>query len=196
MSAELAALDDSIFGAQGARRQDKGDASLLVRFYKGSRKDEQASKQEGRPIFRDVDYIQIMVPGDRTNSIDRPVREKDKERFAVQYADYSRRGQNEESVGTPLEQWPLLSKAQVEELRHFHVRTVEQLAAMPDNRVQQFAGMQQLKTRAKLFLEAAAGNAPMLRLQEEVEKKDAEIASLQDAISKLTARIEAQEKRK
>jgi hypothetical protein len=193
MSAELAAIDESIFST---RKSNKGDENLFVRFYVGSKQDQVASREQGRPIYKEVDYIQIMIPGDRTSAIERPVREEDKHRFARQYAAYKNSGENAGNIGTPLEQWPLMSKAQVEELRYFHVRTVEQLASMPDNRVQQFAGLQQLKSRAKLFLDAAAGNAPMERLQAEVEKKDAEIAALNDAIGKLTQRIEAQEKRK
>ena len=73
-----------------------------------------------------------MVPGDKCSIVDRPASAEDKARFPKHYAAFQ--GNNEDLVqGTPLETWPQLTRSQVEEMRYFHVRTVEQLAGMIPN---------------------------------------------------------------
>ncbi len=55
------------------------DDALLVKFYIDSVEDRQASKKEGRPVFKDMEMIDIRVPGSRNNVV-RVAREADKQR--------------------------------------------------------------------------------------------------------------------
>ena len=66
-------------------RPGAGDDKLYVIFHMDIVKDEGKSVEEGRPIFNDVEFVQIFVPGDKTNVIDRPIRPSDKARFPKQY---------------------------------------------------------------------------------------------------------------
>lgn len=166
-----------------------GDENLLVKFYLHPRQNKAKSIEAGRPIFEDVEYIRIMVPGDKDNIVERPARESDRARFPRQY-DAFKRGEGDALVGTPLAAWPSIARSQVEELAFFGVKTVEQLASMSDTQIQKFMGLRELRTKAKAYIELAAGNAPLEKMQAELESRDATIATMQKQIADLQARIE------
>src|SRR5687767_12230241 len=84
---------------------------LFVRFGLHPKKDEEASRTAGRPIFTDTEYVEIMVPGDKQNIIHRPVTSEDRRRFARQY-DAWLTGKGEQLVGTPLAEWPGVTRSQ------------------------------------------------------------------------------------
>jgi hypothetical protein len=171
------------------RNPYKGDEKLPVRFYMGAVPDDAKTASEGRPIFRDVECIQIFNSKD--NVIDRPVRDTDKQRWPRAYQAWKNTGDGEPgAVGTRLEHWPLMTRAQVEEFKFFKVFTVEQLAALPDSTVQKMVGAVKLKQMAQLAVEAAKGDEPFRRLQGEIEKRDGQIAELGAEVRRLTALIE------
>ena len=165
------------------------DARLLVQFYAGSKHNRAASEDAGRPIYDDKPYIRIMIPGNRSNVIDRPVRESDKKRFR-QYWDAWEAGRQDEVSGTPLSAWPALSKAQVEELGFFNIRTVEQLAQINDTELQKFSGLTVLKQKAEAFMNLAEGSGSIDRLVDEMAVKDNQIASLENAVAAMAEELE------
>ncbi len=168
------------------------DAHLLVQFYEGSRHNRIASAEAGRPMYDDHPYIRIMVPGNRSNVVDRPVREADKRRFKQYWDAWTAGRQNEES-GTPLSAWPAMSKAQIEELGFFNIRTVEQLANINDAELQKFSGLLVLKQKAKAFMDLAEGTGSIDRLVDEMSVKDNQIAGLEDALAEMAEKIKALE---
>lgn len=172
----------------------RGDENLYVMFYKGHVEDREASLKEGRPIFKDSEFIKIIVPGDKNNIIDRTVREEDKRRFPKQYQAF-RNNEEEYISGTPLENWQYLSSAQVAELKYFGVRTVEQLANVNDSTGQNFSGFNKLKKKAAEYIEASASDAPLVQLQAELEERDQKIEEQERTIQDLIARIEALEEK-
>jgi hypothetical protein len=179
-------LTEMAMHAEGATRP--GDETLLVKFYHTPRQNEQKSQEEGRPIFEDAEYVSIMVPGQKDNIIERPVRESDKERFPRHYAAFKNR--EEQTVeGTALEQWPGITRSQCEELKFFNITTVEQLAQVSDSHAQNFMGIQLLRTRAKTFMEAAKENAANENLAAELEARDAEIESLKVAMADMAEQL-------
>jgi hypothetical protein len=155
-------------------RTHAGDENLLVKFYMDLVEDTSASKKQGRPIFKEVEWIDIRIPGSRDTRV-RPARDKDKQRFPQHYAAFKARTaeDGEEVVGTPLEIWPVISASQAAEMRFFNIRTVENLAGAPDSLGEKFMGFSAIKTKAAAFLEAAKGAAPILALQERVEQLEA-----------------------
>lgn len=167
----------------------QGDDKLPVRFYMGAVKDEEASTEAGRPIFRDVECIQIFNSKD--NVIDRPVRDTDKNRWPRSYHAWKNSGDGEPGAsGTRLEHWPQVTRAQAEELRYFKVFTVEGLAALPDSTVQKIPGALVLKQKAMLYVEAAKADAPFLKMKSELDKRDGEIANLKEQLARLSKIIE------
>src|SRR5262245_29482374 len=131
------------------RNPYKGDERQPVQFYMGTQPDDAATAAKGRPIYKDYECIKIFTSKD--NIIDRPVRDTDKQRWPGAYAAWKQTGESVPgAVGTRLEHWPLMTRAQVEEYRYFKVFTVEQLAELPDSTVQKIMGAPKLKQLAQL----------------------------------------------
>lgn len=172
---------EAAFSMKNTSRQDEADARLLVRFSLEPMLNEERSASEGRPIYEEAEFVTIMVPGDRDNVVVRQVTEADKARFPRQYAHWKNTGLESET-GTPLAAVPWLTKALVEELKHFNVRTVEQLANLSDGNAAKFMGIQVLKQKAQAYLSAAAGGAPLEKMQAELAKRDNEVATLKKIV--------------
>lgn len=186
------ALQEDIFGATemalSRKGRFEGDENLWVQFYINPTQDEAASAEAGRPIFKDVEHIKIITPGNKESMIDRPITELDKRRFSSHYEKWKKTGE-EFIEGTLLEEWPSVTRAQVEEMRYFNVRTVEQLANMSDSLAQKFAGIQSLKSQAKIFLNRAEKNAGLTKLNKELEIRDNQIQTLQNTLEALQQEI-------
>lgn len=172
-------------------RSSPYDANLRLRFHMHPVKDEVASLKEGRDIFRDEEYLQIIVPGDKDNITDGPVHDLIKKRFAPQYAAWKASGNGEASNGTPLEAWAGISRSQVEEMKFFKVNTIEDLANMSDSNCQKFVGIQLLRQRARDFVAAAKGEAPLLEVRSQLAERDNKIESLQHALEEQGKQIKA-----
>lgn len=147
------------------------------------------TKHQGRPVFKMVDFIRIQAPGERDNIPDRPVTKFDRERFAQEYDHWKKTRQNR-SEGMPLEAWAGVTKAQVEELRFFHITTVEDLAALSDGNALRFQGIQTLKQKAKDYVAAMQGQAPILKLREEHEADKKRIETLEKALAEQAKALE------
>jgi len=177
--------DDGSFTQMAEGQEQQADRVLNVQFRMQPVKDEAASAEAGRPIFKPVEFIRIIAPGDR-DMVDRPVWDGDKKRFAAKYERFKTNGQNT-ITGTPLSVWPTIASEQVEELKFFNVFTVEQLAEMPDSSAQKIGPLSDLRAKAKLFLDAAKSNAPMEKLQAEVKARTAENEAMKQRIAQLEA---------
>ena len=150
------------------------------------------SKQEGRPIYEDVEYVRIILPGNRRDTPEERVTQAHKDRWPQQYARF-KAGQEQVVEGTPLEQWSYVGRSQIEELKHFHIRTVEAMAEATDATLQNFMGGTQLREAAKAFLEQAKGIAPITELQDQVRQLMARNEQLENTVADLTRRLEAKD---
>jgi len=166
------------------------DSNLAVTFYKRSMKQEDESIAAGRPIFKEFDFIRIMVPGDNLSEIDTYANESHKARFPRQWAHYMNKvGDHQDFVGTPIEQWPLVTRSQAEELRGLKFPTVESVANCSDSQMQRIgmvAGMSphSFREKAKAFLNLANDSA-------EVAQREAELQALREENDKIKAETEA-----
>lgn len=169
------------------RLQQQGDESLLVKFEIRPLLDQGASEEQGRPIYRDREYISIRAPGS-PDEVCRPASQRDINRFPKHYQAFKNRvGDGEYLDGTPLAEWPAVNRSQVEELAFFGVKTVEQLAAMSDANGQQLMGFNSLKRRANEWLEQANASVKTQELRGELEKRDEQIAELKAQLDELQA---------
>jgi hypothetical protein len=174
----------------GARIGDEADKRLVVRFSMQPRLDHTKTAAEGREIFREIEFVTILIPGDKTLTVHRPIKAEDKVRFQVQYNTWKA------NQGAPLDGTPLsvilVSESQRKELDYFHINTVEQLAEVNDNFAGQMSGVQALKAQAQRYLRTVKEKAPELRLMAELKQRDDQLAAMQDQLSKLAALIPAQ----
>lgn len=162
------------------------DSRLVVEFYRKPVHMAYKSNEAGRAIYEEVDYIRIYTPGDKSSIIDKPITALDIQRFGDRYNKW-KAGQEEAISGTPLTALPGMNPAKVEEYRYFKILTVEHLAEAADNLGQKFIGFQQDKARAKAFLDVAANNAPIEKMNEELQKRDVEIENLRMMVEALQA---------
>jgi hypothetical protein len=102
-----------------------GDDQLYVRFYLKQTQNKAKTLEEGRPIFEDLPWIEIHQPGNKLSSTDRPATEADKRRFAKHWRAFSDLENQEVLTGTPLEQWPGITRSQIEELKYLKIRSIE-----------------------------------------------------------------------
>jgi|SRR5579859_226003 len=174
------------------------DSRLAVRFFKEALQNNFLSEKEGRPIFQDVDMVQIMVPGDATSIVVTPVREDHKQRFPLQWAHYvNTHGSDTREVGTPLSQWPRLSQSQVEELRALKIYTVENVAGMTDanlQRIGMIAGMgpHALRDHAIRFLALAKEDAVTQAAEDRAKALEEENKKIREDTEKALAEMRAQ----
>jgi len=150
-----------------------GDQTLLVRFFMQPWHNKVKSDEEGRPIFEEKPYVEIMQPGNKDSIIRRPATERDKQRFPEHYKRFELRQDQDVVTGTPREEWPGITRSQVEELRFLNIRTVEQLAELADSNAQNIMGVQMLKAKAKEYLDASKEGAAAaeLKAQKELNEK-------------------------
>ena len=179
------------------------DSRLYVEFTMEAIHQTAQSEKEGRPIFKDVPHVRIHFPGDRTKQIFRPVKMEDDHqgpadprRFPKQWAAFEAQ-QEQVQTGTPIEQWGPLTKSQAMEFKAMHIHTVEQLAGIADSNLS-WLGARELRDKAAAWLKQAESGKEALRLQGELEKRDADIEDLKRQVRELAslAQVGAESKAK
>jgi hypothetical protein len=173
---------------QRAMEGRSADDRLMIKFELAPHPNAEKSAQAGHPVYDDREYITIIVPGDKTTVIHRPVWEQDVQRFARQYAQF-KQGLEQTVSGLPLKLWGGMTAGQAKEFEYFNVKTVEQLAEMADSNGQSIHGFQALKQRAKDYVATTKEQAPLMQMRAEIEKKDSEVAALMNALKEQGDRI-------
>jgi hypothetical protein len=173
------------------------DSRLAVKFYKRAVKLEHESNEAGRPIYKDFDFVRIMVAGDNLTEIDTYAQEHHKQRFPKQWLQYqATQDSSSEIVGTPVEQWPLISQSQAQELRGIKFFTVESIANASDlqlQRIGMIAGMSphSFRDKAKSFLNLANESAEAAKRDEEINALKQELAQKAEENAKIKAETDA-----
>ena len=162
------------------------DENLYAEFYIKPVKQNFASEEAGRPIFKDVVYVKIMTPSDQLSQIDTIAREDHKARFPRQWAYFqNKQAGQQQVVGTPVGEWPQLTASAAAELRALKFYTVELIANANDSQLQKIgmiAGMSphSLRDKARAFLNLANDSA-------EEAKREAELQALREENEKIKA---------
>ncbi len=159
------------------------DMQLGVEFFTKSVELRAKSEEAGRPIHEDREFVRITFPADNKRELVAPAHEMHyvthlreqvtyAERFKASYDAFKSDADNF-TEGTPLSEAPFMTKSKIEELKHFKVRTVEQLAGLPDASMKRMGfGARDLRDKAQAYLDAAKGTS-------EVEALKARIAELE-----------------
>lgn len=177
--------------------EQNADSRLAVKFYKRAVKQEYESIEAGRPIYKDFDFVRIQVAGDNLTEIDTYAHEEHKQRFPRQWLQYqASQDSSNEIHGTPIEQWPLISQSQAQELRAIKFLTVESVANASDlqlQRIGMIAGMSphSFRDKAKSFLNLAAESAEAAKRAEEINQLKQELAQKEQENAKIKAETDA-----
>ena len=165
-----------------------GDRSVFAKCYYMPRKDEEASAQAGRPIFKDVVFVEIMVAGDANNVIRREASNLDIDRFAKVYERFMS-GAEEQTIGTPLTEVPWITKSQCEELLYHKVRTLEALAGLNDEVCGRIPGLYSLKKKANEHVQKADAAAPIEQLSKENADLKEQLAAMKQSMSDMVTSL-------
>jgi hypothetical protein len=177
--------------------EQNADSRLAVKFYKRAVKLEHETNEAGRPIYKDYDFVRIMVAGDNLTEIDTYAQESHKQRLPRQCLQYqASQDYSSEIHGTPIEQWPLISQSQAQELRAIKFLTVESIANASDlqlQRIGMIAGMSphSFRDKAKTFLNLAEETAEASKRAEEINQLKQELAQKEMENAKMKAETDA-----
>ncbi len=152
------------------------DSKLHVEFYLSEEKE-----------YKDIPFVRIIVPGDKTNIVEQQVREDHKERFPRQWLYFQMKDNAGPVAGVPLEQWNAsapeeLTRNQLQELQILKFQTVEQVATASDAQIQRVGmGAAGLRERARSYLIRKNKSEGQVEL-EETRKQMAAMQAQLDAL--------------
>lgn len=168
----------------------QSEAGVHARFHYHPYINGRKSAEEGRPIYEDRVYVEILVAGQDKQTVNRPAQEKDKVRFAAEWAAFLN-GEEARKVGTPIGQWPRMMQtpSMVKMLESVNIFTVEDVANLSDEFVPKLGmGGYKLRDEAKRFIALAKGEAQ----ESEAAKLREQNLALQKRLDDLEARLAAQ----
>lgn len=155
--------------------------------------DRAASEKAGHYVSRDVDFVSITRPGSR-DSLDKEAliwlsecREKARQKQIPQewYAAFKnaydawKQGEELPEQGTPIKGWPVLSPGAQKNLIAAGIRTVEDLAEIPESEFGAIGtGAMGYKQKAKAWLDAAEGTGKAAAQIEALTVQVAELVAL------------------
>lgn len=166
--------------------------ALTVPFFKTiAVEDEKASKEAGRPIFKETEVVEVRIAGDRNYTPVFPAHQMwmrvngEEVTYAQRWKDAYERfkaGHEQVADGTPLSELPFLSEAKRAELRVLKVYTAEALASLEGKQLAALGTLgREMKTQATAYLDKATGGAGAVALAAEVEALKAELAAMRGA---------------
>lgn len=178
---------DSSFVVPGKDARD----IAFPRFHSVMKKNEFRSAATGKAEYDRKDYVEVTTPGDTRSVVDREVQEKDKARWPREWVAYQN-GQELAPEGTPLEMWPQVDIGQIEELKRFRVRSVEQLAAVSDTALGNLPmGTRSLREKAIVWLQQAKDGSGLSKLVAENAGLRSQLDAMQEQINSLAAMARA-----
>ena len=183
------------FDRNGGLVEFGDDQRLFVEFVSRSVQDEVQSRDMGRPIFVQVDYVRIRQPGER-DEILRPAHRGDQQRFARRWQAYQE-GRQELPAGTPLAILFPNNPEIVENLKYDKIFVVETLAGLNDTQIGNIGlGGRQFVDKAKAFLAAASNGKGLQELFAEVDQLAAGLKAKDERIKALEIALEASNKKR
>lgn len=163
--------------------QEKG--GVWPRFYMESVQDPLSTAREGRPIFHDEERVELLMPGNNLTKPVMKVTDEHRDRWPEVYKKF-KAGMEMAPDGTPIEEWPILGRAMIAELRALEIRTVEQVACLDDLACQRIGmGGTMLRLKAKAFLDDSEHEALTQQLSQRNEHLEFEVSSLRGQVAEM-----------
>jgi len=176
------------------QRRDPDD-TIVALFRNHAMKNEAKTLTEGRPIYDDMEVVEIRFPGSRSMSVfpatafshwqnDPQTGEQTPityaERFSRQYQQFKSQHAQTKS-GTPTAHAQFLTEARRAELRALNIYTVEQLAAVEGPELKNLGGGgRDLKNKAVEYIAESKAAAPAAAMAAELDALRARNAVLEE----------------
>jgi hypothetical protein len=178
------------------------DKGVVAVFRNDVVKNPRKSAEAGRPIFDDVELVELRHPGSKDVGV-YPAMEGSHwgedpltgelrritfaERFARQYQQFKAHDRQTKS-GTPLDYLTFLTAAKCAELRALNIYTAEALAIVDGSELKNLGpGGRELKNQTIAFLESSSDMARVTKLEAELEAVRARNQVLEDDLKSLPA---------
>lgn len=150
------------------------------------------SKEAGREVMIQKDFVRIKVAGNDKEDFFGPATVEMQKRFPEEWEAYQK-GVGPERVGTPIRRWPQLTQNQVRNLESHAIYTVEDMASVADGLLENLGmGARKLREDAQRFLSLAKTAADLDRL-DAIEQQNAELqaqnTALQSQLADVLARL-------
>lgn len=163
------------------------DEGLIVKFSTEARFSKlETFKANNVAKYIDMDFITIIVPGNRDLTIHAPVTDFYQWRFKREW-DAFKQGKEAALIGTPLEMMPGISPSETEELKHQGIRTIEQLASLSDSSSGVMRGFYAMKAKAQRFLDDAKNAAVPAALRAQLDEQAVELAAMKAQLEAVLA---------
>ena len=192
MSDNVEGAEASTFTINAPRMPAEPDA-CIPRFYMHPKRDGAKSRSLGREVFRDVEFVEIMVPGNRLSVHVAEVEDKHRQRWPAEYERF-KNGQEMAQEGTPLEAWAYLNPSRVQELKSVKIFTVESLSQIADqnlHNLRHIPEIRKLRDMAVDWLAMAEDDAALYELRHKVAQLETERDNDKETIAKLERALTA-----
>jgi len=179
------------------------DASLVPIFKDWAQPNPAKTAQAGRPMYDDVEIVEIRFPGSRAVSVfpaqafshwaidpnnGGQVKVTYAERFERQYRQFKMHAQ-QTKTGTPLDFAPFLTEARRAELKGLNIYTVEALCDVDGLELKNLGhGGRELKNQALEYVANSRNGAVNTQVQAELEALRARNQALEEDVSALKQR--------
>lgn len=196
MSVDSMELHDRVAQAQRIPKKENM-AHLTPRFFEETKRTNEVD-ENGLPVFRTVEYVELLIAGDKGNAPVKRVTEGIKQQFPNEYGIWKSKRINPDMIGDgiPLSLWPLIPTEMAKALEFMNVFTVQQLAALSDSAISKpgAIGLRDMREKAKAFIDSAKSAAPIAKL--EVENKDLrqKLELMQSQMEQLMQAVQEKEK--
>lgn len=164
---------------------DPKDNLIIPIFKTHSTLNETKTKTAGRPIYDDLEVVEIRMAANKQTVgvfpaheiwqvVDTPEGSREPLTYAMRFKDqYQRFKENatQSQSGTPIEELPFLTQGKRLELKAMNVHTAETLAALDGQPLKNLGvGGRELKDMAQAYLDTAEKTADVTRMASENEK--------------------------
>lgn len=172
----------------------KAEQTVIPRFFTRQMETDQIDPETGLRVYRTVEYVELLIPGDKSMAPEKRVNEHIKAQFRDAYVAFKEKGEGADMIGDgiPLKLWPGIKSEIAKGLEQINVYTVQQLAALPDQKCSApgTLGLRGLRDHARAFLDSVKDTAPISALQKQLDdlkqKSELRDAQLQQALDRAT----------
>ena len=182
------------------------DKDLVIpRFFIHTTENKAKSKEMGRPIYDDMECVEVRFAGDRNkisvfpaHAVCGQTQDEDGDYRTMTYAErwpeqYKRFKSKQVQVaeGTPIDELPFLTQAKRSELKALSIYTAEALASLDSQPLKNLGvGGRELKDQAQAYLDRAKGSADVTKMASRIADLEQLVRELQGEAQAVSAQSE------
>lgn len=171
-------------------------AHITPRFFEETKRTNEIDAN-GLPVFRTVEFVELLIAGDKGNSPVKRVTQAIKEEFPNEYGIWKSKRINPDMIGDgiPLSLWPLIPTEMAKALEYMNVFTVQQLAALSDSAISKpgAIGLRDMREKAKAFMDSAKSAAPLAKMEVENRELKRQLDLMQIQMDQLLSAVKERE---